>query len=150
MRYRKPFTVFPRTLKSGKKVYYYHAYDSDGRRTNYRSTGQTTRAAAETYCLKLYRENKLLTRVKEITFAEYTRTWWIFEKCGYIRGRKVRGFPITRRYADNQRMNLEKHILPVFGDKKLNRITVNMIDSWLRAFLGNGFSGSRANQCVNA
>ena len=41
MRYREPFTIFPRPRKNGETVYYYRIYDEDGKRTTVKSTGQT-------------------------------------------------------------------------------------------------------------
>ena len=39
MRYREVFTVFPRRMKSGRKIYYYQTYNEEGRRTSAKSTG---------------------------------------------------------------------------------------------------------------
>jgi len=41
MRVTEPYIIFPRELKSGKIVYYYHFRDENGRRSAAKSTGCT-------------------------------------------------------------------------------------------------------------
>lgn len=60
MKYRKPFTVFPRKMKSGKVIWYYQTYDNSGKRTSAYSTGQTTKSAARSICFKLLKQEKLV------------------------------------------------------------------------------------------
>jgi len=60
------------------------------------------------------------------TFKAYAKDWYVWEKCPYIADKLAQSLPgkpgITRGYADKSRKSLEKHILPFFGDKRLNRI----------------------------
>ncbi len=147
MRYREPFTLFPRTLKSGKTVYYYRTYDRDGHRTTARSTGQSTKTTARAYCTQLLREDRLVP-ARELLFRDYAIDWWIYEKCRYIKGRLARRGAFSRTHADIQRMNLEKHILPAFGDTELNKITSGQIESWLLSFQERGLSNVTANHCL--
>jgi len=147
MRYTKTFSIHKRTLKSGKKVYYYRTRDEKGKRTVSKSTGQTTKAAAETYCLKLLKENSLIPPKEEL-FKDFARNWWIYDKCTYIKGRLVRGFSFSRMHADIKRMQLEKHIIPVFGDKKLNEISENLVENWLFDLKDKGLVNSTANHCL--
>ena len=43
MRYKEPFTLFIRTLKSGLRVYYYRYYTLDGQRTGDGALGKSTK-----------------------------------------------------------------------------------------------------------
>jgi len=60
---------------------------------------------------------------KPMTFAEYAKDWWIYDKCAYVQGKLKRGYKISRTYVDFERANLENHLLPYFGKKKLAQIT---------------------------
>lgn len=130
MRVRKAFSIYLRTLQSGKKIFYYHAYDESGNRLPGRSTGQTTKTAATAYCMELYKAGRLIPD-RDPLFKEYAENWWIMDKCDYIKGQTARGFTISRTYAYVQRLNLERHILPTFGNIKINSITSGKIEKWL-------------------
>lgn len=54
MKVSEPYTIFPRTLTSGKIVYYYQYRMENGVRSSAKSTGCTTLASAKRYCNKLY------------------------------------------------------------------------------------------------
>jgi len=58
MRFREEFSLYKRTVRSGKIIWYYHAYDEDGSRISV-STGQ-----------------KVKSRARE--FAEETNQWFLF------------------------------------------------------------------------
>jgi hypothetical protein len=122
MRYREPFTVFERRLSSGKTVFYYRTYDQGGKRTTARSTGQSTRTAAKAHCRELMRRGRLVPSL-DLSFEEYATNWWVYDRCRYIQSRLARGGSFSRTHADIQRLNLRKHILPVFGKTKLRQIT---------------------------
>jgi len=147
MRYRDPFTVFARPLPSGKTIYYYRTYDEGGKRTTARSTGRTTRTAAKAYCRELMRQGRLVPS-RDLTFAEYAANWWVYDRCHYIRSRLARGGSFSRTHADIQRLNLNKHILPVFGKVRLQQISSREIEAWLFSFKDKGLSNVTANRCL--
>lgn len=77
MRAREPFTLTKRN--TGKKVvYYYFAYDAQGKRRKY-STGCTTKSQALAYTMELYKSNSLIPVKKEpivlLTFGAYAKGW---------------------------------------------------------------------------
>lgn len=145
MRYREPFTVFPRKMKSGLVVWYYQTYDNKNRRTTARSTGQTSKGAARVYCNKLFKEDALIpNRGGNITFAKYADNWWIWDECEYIRYRRSRR-DLSRNYVDAGRRNLKLHILPYFGKLRLEVITTYDVEKWLLGFAANGLSNLTAN-----
>ncbi len=147
MRFKEPFTLYTRTSTEGKKVYYYRTYTPEGKRIAY-STGKSTKAAAKEYCFKLYKSDQLLpNKTCRISFTEYSANWWIWDKCDYICGIIARGGSFSRSFADICRINLNKHILPVFGKKVLKEITASQIDSWLLSFTNKGLSNTTANHC---
>lgn len=145
MRYREPFTVFPRKMKSGLVVWYYQTYDNNNRRTTARSTGQTSKGAARTYCNKLYKEDALIpNRGENLLFSQYAKDWWIWDKCEYVKFRLSRR-ELTRNYVNSGKINLKKHILPHFGKTRLGAIKSYDIEKWLLEFAGKGLSNQTAN-----
>jgi len=76
------FGVYPRKMKSGKVVYYYWAYKSNGKRI-YRSTRAETYEKAIRYCRNLLKIGKLASDEARV-FSKYTENFFIYEKCPYI------------------------------------------------------------------
>ncbi len=136
LKYREPYTLFKRKTKSGKNVYYYRTYDLNGRRTTARSTGMTSIGRARHYCQELIERGQLVPD-KEMIFAAYARNWWIWGKCYYIKGKLARSTKekpsISKRYAEDSRARLVNHILPYLGGKRLDQLTVPVIEKWLFA-----------------
>ena len=127
----KPYNLYKRpTKKPGNFIYYCQFYDEAGNRMTAMSTGQTSKAAAETWAVEQIKRG-LITTQRNITFGQYAQDWWIWGKCSYIQGRLTRGTNLSRSYADSMRTYLTQHILPYFENKKLQKITAKMIEEWL-------------------
>ena len=119
MRYRANYTIYPRKFPSGNVIYYYRTYDENGNITTAKSTGQKTKTAAKRYCEQLFKAGELHTP-GNIAFKEYAQNWWIYDTCNYVQSKLKRGYSLSRMHVDIQRMNLKKHILPVFVKKKFS------------------------------
>jgi len=132
MRYREKFTLYKRKLKSGRVIWYYHAYDDEGVRISV-STGQTTKSKAKEHVLDLIREDLLIpsTCKRSVTLQEFSKPFWIWGECPYVMDKIKRGGTFSRSFCDASRKSMEKHILPVFGKKRITKITVSMINTWL-------------------
>jgi integrase len=142
------FTVFSRVVPSGKKVYYYHAYNEDGKRVGPWSTGQMTKTAARNYCAKLIREKKLIPGIVGVpTFAEYAKGWWIWETCPYLKDRRKR-YNITKSYADNCRNLTENKLVPYFGKMKLDRISHDILEKWIDDLTAEDYKNSYINSLM--
>ncbi len=129
MRYKEPFTLYPRKMKNGKSVWYYRTYDADGKRNSGRSTGLTSKTAARLYVTKLIKSDEIDLKDNP-RFRDYAAKWWLWDECAYVRGRRARG-SISRSYVDANRGYLVHHILPYFGDKRVRNISPSMIEEWL-------------------
>lgn len=147
MRYKQPYSLYPRKMKNGKPVYYYRTYDENGKRTSGRSTGQTTKTAAHAYLSRLIERGELVPR-KEKTFNDYAKDWWIPGKCQYLRKKAASSKELSPTYITNSRILLTKHIIPFFGKMYLTRITTNDIENWIFHLKDNsGLQDSTISNC---
>ena len=143
MRYKEPFTIYPRKLKT-VTVYYYQCYDNNGKRICGHSTGQRTKTAARIYCMELYRNGKLIPESKPVGFAEFANGWWDPKKCKYLEWRQVQN-PLSPSTIDHYKINLKLHILPYFGRLKLGAITSEQIQNWIMELSRKGYNNSSIN-----
>ena len=138
----RPFALFTRERARGK-VFYYRTFDDHGRPAGEWSTGLLDRRAAEAFCREAHNAGTLTQPGKKVqapvlNFATYFSKWFVWEKdkepeCPYIRNRLARGLSYSPGNAYIQRRNLEKHILPAFGGRRIDRITTGEIEAWLRS-----------------
>lgn len=143
MRNKADYQLYPRTHKSGKKVFYYYAYDFTGRRIS-KSTGQTTETAARNWVNLQIKAGKLITS-GSIRFGDWARDWWVWGKCKYIESR--RGM-IGHSHADLQRWYLVTYIIPHFENAKLEEISPGDVEQWIGKMLREGKSPSLVNHCL--
>ena len=117
----KPFHLYKRpTTRNNKHIYYVQFYDEDGNRLTARSTGQKSKAAAETWAYEQLKKGIIATE-KNITFGKYAENWWTWDKCQYVKGKIARGGGVSRAYADLMKAYLVNHILPYFKNKNLQK-----------------------------
>ena len=143
MRYKEPFTIYPRKLKT-VTVFYYQCYDNNGKRICGHSTGQRTKTAARVYCMELYKNGKLIPESKPVGFAEFANGWWDPKKCKYLEWRQVQN-PLSPSTIDHYKINLKLHILPYFGKVKLGVITPELIQNWIMELSRKGYNNSSIN-----
>jgi integrase len=146
MRYKEPFTVYPRKLKT-VTVFYYQCYDSNDKRICGHSTGQRTKTAAKLYCMELYRKGKLIPEKKPISFAEFATGWWDIKTCKYLEWRQMQD-PLAPSTIDHYKTNLELHISPFFGKLKLNAISPELVQNWIMRLSREGYNNSSINVLI--
>ena len=127
MRYKEPFTLFPRKTKNGKDIWYFRTYDESGARTTARSTGRTSKTAARQYVVDILTSGNILPK-KNPTFKEYVQDWWIWDRCAYVLSKRARGSRIGQTYVRTNRMYLDSHILPSLGKYRISAITPRIIE----------------------
>ena len=130
MRVKANFSVFGRTLPSGKKVFYYQCYDGKGRRQYAKSTGLSKKTEAVAYCMKLYKDGLLIPEQKTPTFAEFSKGWWDIETCDYLKWRQLHD-PIADTTLCIHQRNFKHHIFDYFKKFYLDEITSDIIEGWL-------------------
>jgi integrase len=146
MRYKEPFTVYPRKLKT-VTVFYYQCYDSNDKRICGHSTGQRTKTAAKMYCMELYRKGQLIPEKKPISFAEFATGWWDTKTCKYLEWRQMQD-PLAPSTIDHYKTNLELHIRPFFGKLKLNAISPDLVQNWIMRLSREGYNNSSINVLI--
>jgi integrase len=143
MRYKEPFTVYPRKLKT-VTVFYYQCYDNNGKRMCGHSTGQRTKTAAKMYCMELYRAGKLIPEKKPVSFEEFSEGWWNIKTCKYLEWRQMQN-PLAPSTIDHYKTNLELHLKPFFGKMKLSAISADLIQNWIMGLSREGYNNSSIN-----
>jgi integrase len=151
---RKPYTLYKRKTKKNKRFIYYCQFrDDDGNRMTARSTGQTSKTAADAWAIDQLRRG-LITLKKNITFGQYAEGWWVPDKCKYIKGKIARGSRISPDYTDGMLTYSKKHILPYFTTARLRNITADQVEEWLLALRekpgrsGTLLSPTTVNHCL--
>lgn len=145
-RAKKRFYLIKRRNRrsEGKAIYYCRIRGSDGHLQPWKSTGQTTKSAAENWALDHLDE---IASVREtLTFKEYARGWWMPDH-QYLARKLARGTPVAPSYADVARSYLSRHIAPHFGSQRLDKITPQFIESW-EMNLKERISPATANRCL--
>lgn len=144
MRIKATFTVFGRTLPSGKLVYYYQCYDEKGRRQWAKSTGITKKTEAVAYCMKLFRDGLLIPEQKVPTFAEFSSGWFDVEICRYLKWRELHE-PLTQGTIAIHQENLKNHIKDYFSKFRLDEITDTVLENWLLSMSEKKLKASTIN-----
>ncbi len=142
----KPFQLYRRSLKKGI-VYYAQFYDEYGDILPGRSTGQTTKSAAEAWCYEQFKKNQIQPQ-RSMRFSQYAQDWWIYDKCEYVQSRLARGRILSRRYVDEMRSILNNHILPYFKNRILSRINRPMIEEWIISLSKKDISTTTIDRCI--
>lgn len=129
MRVTEPYTIYPRTLKSGKTVYYYQFRDEQGRRSVAKSTGCTTLSAAKRFCQKLYNAGQLSTNANLI-FSAYTDNFFS-ESSRYYKWKIANKERISLETLLAYNKFLQNQLLPYFKDFELTRIRRADVKEWV-------------------
>jgi len=78
------------------------------------------------------------------TFAEYAQGWWEWDTCEYLKKRRKRS-KITKSYADLAKWNVEKLLLPFFGQMRMDQITKNDVEAFLDSEQKKGYKNTTIN-----
>lgn len=128
MRVTEPYTIFPRTLKSGRVVYYYQFRTESGFRSGAKSTGCTTLAQAKRFCNKLYNEGKLIYQ-KE-TFRGFSQNFFSKESEWY-KWKLVNNADITDETLMAYNKALSNQLMGYFESYRMHDITRSVIKQWI-------------------
>jgi integrase len=141
------FGIFPRRSR-GTVYYYYWIYEANGKR-KYRSTGKLTYNEALKICRSLQIKGQLY-KATSYAFDIFTRDFFIYEKCPYIRGKLLRGFSYGRTWAKKQRTLLENIIVPQFKEMDIRNISSTMIDDFVLKLRKSNYGVKTINHILTA
>ncbi|MBA7579280.1 Tyrosine recombinase XerC [subsurface metagenome] len=119
----KKYRLFRR---KGKKIWYMNYY-VDGERIP-RSTGETVKYRAEDAAEQFLAK---LDTTKVPTLKEYAADFFTWERSDWIRRQHAKGRPFSKAVAQFRQIHLDKHILPEFGDHRLDEINQVAVERWL-------------------
>ena len=144
MKIHNDFTLYFRVVPSGKRVVYFYAYEN-GKRLYGRSTRESTLTAARLKCNRLLKEGLLSgKKANAPTFAEYARGWWDWDTCEYLKKRRKR-YNLTQGYADQAKRNLDKILLPFFGEMRMDKITQEDVERFLDSLIKQKYQNTTIN-----
>jgi integrase len=124
MRFKRPYTLYPRHFKSGK-VWYASFYNAEGRRVAF-STGETSKARAEAAAVRL-----LSSPRKAPTLADYAEDFFVWGKCSWLKRQAAKGRGVNEAWAGARRAMLVNHVFARFGKTRLDALTRPLIERWL-------------------
>ena len=128
---KKPFSIYKRpTTRKGKHIYYVQFRDADGNYMTAMSTHQSSKSAAINWSNE-YIKKGFIPSNRGKSFADYSKDFWVWDKCEYIKSKLARGDRISKGYAEICRRNLLNHILPSFRGVNLAVLKPSMIERWL-------------------
>ena len=142
------YGIYRRRMKSGKTVYYYWGYTSNGKKV-YRSTGEDAYEKAVRYCHNLIKLGKLAEE-KSLVFSAYTEHFFVYDDCPYIKTRLLHGKSYTKGWAQKQRNLLISRIIPEFGNLDIREIFEKRIEAWLLRLKQDGVGTKTLNHLITA
>ena len=133
-RYREPFTIYPRKLKSGKVVFYYQFRRADGTRSAARSLGTSSKAEAMRRARRLWREGYFeregRQKPKAPLFKEFAEAL-LEPGSEFLLWKEATGRKPAPSTLASYRQLLSTHLVPRFGGMRLPDITPALVKEWV-------------------
>lgn len=129
MRITEPYTIFLRTLSSGKQIYYYQFRYEDGRRSAPRSTGCDTMAKAKRFCQRVFASGQMSV-LTDIKFKDFAKDFFS-EEGDFCQWKAVNGKPLKPETARRYNTSLRLHILPYFDSYEMDSINRDTCKKWI-------------------
>jgi integrase len=139
---KRPYSVHRRpSARKNRHIYYVRFRDPDtGAYRSAVSTGQTSKAGACNWADEKLKAGGLVKAIGRRcpTFAQFSCDFWNWESSPYIKARQARGRHFSRTYADTAAGYVRRHLIPAFGDRKINEIRHSHIEGWVLALYQEG------------
>jgi integrase len=146
MMQKKPYSLWKRRLKTGRYIWYVRFRLDEGCFGTAKSSGQSTKTAAEAWAINYLRQGQVVTR-ENISFAAYASDFFS-PKGDYMRTLELRGKRIGQRHLANQQSYLTNYLIPSFGQNKLRRIDTEEILEFSLDLRERGLSASTINHIL--
>ncbi len=144
---RKPFIVYKRKLKRGKAVYYVRYRLPDGTRLPGRSTGQTSKDAAEAWAWNHIDSGRVVR--KNATVAEFAGSDFFHPAGRWATSKLSRGLRLSDRTCAEKTTKLQKYIIPALGGYQLTGITKRVVTDFRNELHCNGLSSDTINKILD-
>lgn len=129
MRITEPYTIFLRTLPSGRKIYYYQFRDKNGNRSPAYSCGTSKHSQAIRFCNKLYNDGQFNIS-KELKFKQFTQNFFD-DDSDFCKWKTINGKKLSKETQRQYISLLEHQLLPYFKNYHLSKITTNTVKNWI-------------------
>ncbi len=147
---QKPFQVLRRSAKNSKHVFYVSFRLPDGTVTSPRSSGQTSRGAAETWAVEQIHEGKIPVQkaspgnVREELVAFLT-DFWDYDKSKYVRGKLARGGTMSKAYCKTMGYMVNKYVKPSFEGRRIRTLAADEFEDWMAELADDEVSAGTIN-----
>lgn len=145
----RSFSLYKRKRKSGKPVYYCQFRLLDGTRTPGRSTGETSKAAAERWALNQLEYGKPVKR-KNVTLAEFATEEFFSWGSDWAIDILSAGKRLSERQCQEKNAILKNHIIPTLGKTRLTDINKAVIKQFRNDLYRDGYSSSTINKVLSS
>ncbi|MGA2763928.1 MAG: site-specific integrase [Spirochaetia bacterium] len=111
--------VYERKREGKPSLWYARFRGENGKMGSPMCTDQPDRASALQWANDYLIDHRTpaARKPKPKSFEEWSKPWWRFESCPYVKYRQTRGFSISRVYVENRRYYLEHYLIPEFGER---------------------------------
>jgi len=118
----------------------------DGSWSVAKSTGQTTKTAAEAWAIEYLKSGKIVLK-ERVTFESFARDFFAPEG-PFLRSRLLRGRGVGKNHLENLQAYIRNYLLPYFGSQSLRRITSLQVEEFTQELLGMNLSTSTVNHIL--
>jgi integrase len=125
---KKPYYLYARRRKDGKKVFYVKFRTPDGEYLSGRSTGETDPSAAEAWAIEEITNGRVRVRA-DIRFDAYAKDFFLWDG-PYVKHLRNRGRRIGQIHAAHMDAMIKLHLNWFFGSMKLSAITTRDVERW--------------------
>lgn len=157
-RTRKLFSLTVQ-VKNGIPRYGYRCYDEKNNRIYHALPFAKTEEDAKKVIYDRLKKGILVHPPKPVTIAEnaiddesfkgYTKDFFIFEKCPFVRDRIIRGGHLTKGLVQSYRGLLLNYVSPYFSQFMLVEITRKHVNNWLLNLPCQGICNATANKALS-
>ncbi len=143
---RLPFTLYKRTLKSGKKVYYAKFLQMNGKYTAGRSTGKANRKAAEIEAWK-YISTGRISEKQNIKLKEFSKDFFSWNGDWALYKRSA-GMRLSEDHCKRNQSLTSCHVENRIGDLYLTDIDTVVVKNLRNQLYSEGYAGSTINKVL--
>lgn len=98
--------------------------------------------------MELLQRGELVPQEVCPTMAMFADGFFIEGRCEYIKLKQMMKEPLKESSLDVHRSNLDTHLIPYFGDTKLNEIDSGTVMTWLLEYAERGYKNTYINNLM--